>query len=516
MTALASERTETYDTHELRREREFYAVNAEKKSKFFRKFGVTILEGLGANPERRSQEWQRMRVDQITEASERLNGAMENVFEYDYHNGDFYFQGQALRPIFIRGIQNTEEIVKHKPEFMVELLRRHIELQQLDEQVELMQNIDWQDPLVLVHISPTPDAVLNDGLDLNAYDTDRKKIMVRITEPTLDGVKVTSLSLDGGDKAALQEVARFFGKEIPDGATSEDILAMHFLAVKSDFDGERPAKIIRQTYDNMMSQQYGGEWYAGRRDSNVLTTMQRILRYPELADLHTDEVWRLKKKFGVNFRFTRDYELATYNYLAAIDESNTKGFAVVDMSGAGSAARANGVQYSNSDCPTGMTISAEKSLMEQGVNPLMKWHYGTCQACFKSGLVGECDICKSCEDADNRGIDLMQIRANALLAKQIKRGKENDTKPSSRVAYTFEMSSKEALNQSVKIVYGEDASIESRTIIGGTKEDIVNAKTGQIIVPNINIKEWQKMILPTTTNNVSMGKTVEKLSMSRA
>ena len=174
-------------------------------------------------------EHERLKTDQLTEASERLNGAMENEFEYSHKNGDFYFQGQALKPIFDGGIRAAEEIVKTRPWFMIELQRRHIERQQLNEQIELIQNVDWQNPLVLVHISPTPDAVLKDEVDLNAYDKERKKIMIRITEPTLDGVKVTSMSLDGNDRVALQAVGDFFGIAISDDASSEDILGMHLV-----------------------------------------------------------------------------------------------------------------------------------------------------------------------------------------------------------------------------------------------------------------------------------------------
>lgn len=443
-----------------------------------------------------SLERERLKTDQVTEASERLNGAMENVFEYAYHDGDFHFQGEALRPIFIRGIQNTEEIVKSKPQFAVELIRRHLELKQLDEQIELIKNIDWQDPLVLVHISPTPDAVLDDGVDLNAYDTDRKKIMVRITEPTIDGVRVTSLSLDGGDRVALQAVGDFFGVEIPSDASSEDILGMHFLAEKSQFGGERPAKVLRERYDKAMKFQYGGEWYAGRQDSNVTSTIDQILAYPKLVDDHVNEVWGLKKRFGKNFRFTKEYEDSTYNFLAAIEQSHASGKMVASLSVAGFAARASGVEYSRSGCPTSQVESAEQALDAQGIgrerlaSSEKKWmgcpDCGMKDACYGDPCASRLD-CRFCGAYVQDGVMHRGIGRDAVLAmlniteQEVSPSKNSKEKEVSRAS----------LDAMVKRQIGSTAVIKTQVVTGGGVNNIVDSVTGEVIMSNIDIKRLQ-------------------------
>lgn len=426
-------------------------------------------------------ERERLKTDQITEASERLNGAMENVFEYEFHDGDFYFQGQALRPIFERGITNTEEIVKTKPQFGVELLRRHIELKQYEEQTELIQNVDWQNPLVLVHISPTPDAVLEGGVDLNAYDPKRKKIMVRISEPTIDGLKVTSMSLDGGDRVALQAVGDFFGVDISDDASSEDILSMRFLAEKSQFNSERPAKVLREVYDKAMRMQYGGEWYAGRQDSAVLSTMERIMAYPGLVEQHVDDVWRLKKRFGNNFRFTEEYDKATYDFLAAIEASHKTGKAVKSIGAAGGAARAAGMEFAKSDCPTGQAAqTAEQALAIQGINEKYDWKYGQCQVCLAQGLVGACSVCASCENADNAGKSLDAIHKNALARLALEKKPDQQE---ARGAKTVPEIAKRALFSDgyIKKLYGEGAKLERRKTVGDEKFSVVDDSTGLVI-----------------------------------
>lgn len=368
---------------------------------------------MAAEAEYEAYERERLSTDLVTEASERLNGAMENEFDYDYRHGELYFQGESLRDVFVRGIQNTEEIVRTKPWFAVELLRRHIELKQYGQQLELLKNVDWRDPLVLVHVSPTPDAVLSGEVDVNAYDLKRKKIMIRISEPTVNGLKVTSLSLDGGDRAALQAVGDFFGVDIPDTVTSEDILDMHFIAEKSQFDGERPAKVLRERYDRAMAMQYGGSWHAGRQDSEVLGTMQRILRYPELVEQHVDTVLGIKQRLGTGFRFSKEYETEAYNFLAAVEQAEKLGTIVGSMSDAGELARAAGVEYAKSDCPTART--ADEALEQQGIGrEQWIWEQGTCQVCLHDALVGPCSLCKDCTKADDEGRDLKVIHADAL------------------------------------------------------------------------------------------------------
>lgn len=429
---------------------------------------------------------ERLKTDQITEASERLNGAMENTFEYTYQNGDLYFQGEALGPIFDKGVLVAEEITRSRPEFATELQRRHIERNQLTEQLALIESVDWQDPLVLVHISPTPDAVLKEGIDLNAYDLERKKIMIRITEPTADGAKVTSMSLDGNDRASLQAVSDFFGVNIPNDASSEDILGMRFLAEKSQFGGERPAKIIRECYDNAMKLQYGGEWYAGRRNSDVLDTMQKIMMYPELIDQHVDEVEDIKSKFGKNFRSTNEYSKATYDFLASVEQADKLGAIVGSMNDAGDIARSAGVEYSKSDCPTGQVLTAEQALEMQGINRLDVWHYGTCQACLENKMVGECSVCASCEHIDDYGGDLMEVRRKALAQRALK--------GSFKTAWAIDVASifsstKASENtpkeKSVKLTYGKNAVLRRRKTVGDEVLEVVDGRTEEILNANL-------------------------------
>lgn len=431
-------------------------------------------------------EHERLKTDQLTEASERLNGAMENEFEYSHKNGDFYFQGQALKPIFDGGIRAAEEIVKTRPWFMIELQRRHIERQQLNEQIELIQNVDWQNPLVLVHISPTPDAVLKDEVDLNAYDKERKKIMIRITEPTLDGVKVTSMSLDGNDRVALQAVGDFFGIAISDDASSEDILGMHFLAEKSQFGGERPAKVLRERYDKTMQAQYGGEWYAGRQDSEVLGTMQRILAYPELLEQHVDEIARLKKNLGKNFRFTKEYERATYNFLAAIEQAGKLGAVVGSLADAGSLARAAGVEFAKSDCPTASQLTAEQALEVQGLGK-ERWmgcpDCGKKDACYGDPCAFRLD-CRFCGAYVEGGVMHKGIGRAAVEEKLRSRAQEKAKTNTEAVSAPRNHDAE--FRAIIEQQYGAGAVAEVHVEVGTARTDIIG-RGGEVLASGVKL-----------------------------
>ncbi len=432
-------------------------------------------------------ERERLKTDQITEASERLNGAMENVFEYTYRNGDFHFQGQALRPIFDDGIRAAEEIVAVRPEFAVELQRRYIERNQLNEQIELIQKVDQENPLVLVHISPTPDAVLKGEIDLNAYDKDRQKIMVRITEPTPSGVKVTSLSLDSNDRVALRAVGDFLGVDIPDDASSEDILNMHFLAEKSQFGDERPAKVLRERYDRAMHMQHGGEWYAGRQDTEVQSTIEKILAYPELIDQHVDDVLRIKQRHGKKFRFSDEYARATYDFLAAIEQAGKLGAVIGSMSDAGDLARSAGVEYADPDCPTGVVQNAEQALEMQGLGK-ERWmscpDCGKKDACYGDPCAYRLD-CRFCGAYVEGGVMHKGVGRAAVEARL-----HNTLQEQSTVAVSTRTTSRDTdveFRAMVEQQFGKGAAAKERIEVGGTRVDIVRGS--QVVAVGVKLGE---------------------------
>lgn len=429
---------------------------------------------------RREEEYEhyqldRLRTDEITQASEQLNGAMKNTFEYELRpDGELYFQGQSLREVFIGGILTAEEIVRRYPQFTVELQRRHIELQQYDAQVALASMTESDNPLVLVHISPTPDAVLSGGVDLNAYDLERKKVMIRVSEQTPDGLRVTSVSLDGNNRVGIQAIADIFNQEITDDMTSEDILQKNFFTEKSQFGSDSPATIIRKRYDAAMSMQYGGEWYAGRQDSEVLHTIEMIQRFPTIISEHVAEVDGLRRRYGKNFRESSAYEKANYNFLAAIKQANELGAQVGSLDDAGDIARAVGIEFAEPDCPTGVAKTAAEALAKQGIE---QWKPGQCRVCLERGMVGACEVCLSCEVADNAGHSLDVIHRRALNRQSRKQQPLTIAQLATQQSNYTKYSDGEKQAASLE-KYGRHATLRPKIGVGTARLTIVNVLSG--------------------------------------
>jgi ribosomal protein S27AE len=302
-------------------------------------------------------EYQRRMTDEITDMSERLAAPMRNTFEYALReDGELWFQGEPLSPIFDRGITVAEELTRTSPQFATELVRRRLERQEYDEVRKLALGGD-EDPEVLLVMSPIPDAALA-GTSFNAYDLDRKKTLVRVFQRTSNGVSATSLSLDLSDRDGLNSVASLFGKTIPPEAGSEDILAMRFWGYEDEFETST-VNTVRSVYDAALSEKFGGEWYAGRRSSRITDAKQFIEQQQDLIDQHMQVIARLKAKLDGN-ELEKHLESARYNLAAALSRRLRGEKDAGSLADAGDVARANGERYDN-DCPTGITAEQSKS-----------------------------------------------------------------------------------------------------------------------------------------------------------
>lgn len=295
-------------------------------------------------------EYERRVTDELTEASEKLAMVMHNSFDFELRSdGELYFQDGSIGDVLRNSVLVAEELVKTNPQFTVELIRRRIELQEYDEQRKLALG-GAGDPDVLVVLSPIPDAVVA-GADLGAYDKKRLKTLARIYERTEDGVRSTSLSLDGTDRKGLQAVAKQFGQAIHDDDGSEDILSMRFWGYASVLHD--PAKTVRRRYDEQLERRLGGVWYAGRQDGDVVDALTYIKRQTDIVQAHMERMRGIDDE-PVHLR-DRMRDDARYNFAAALDRRRYGGTVFGDggsLSESGGAARSAGVEYS-SDCPTG-------------------------------------------------------------------------------------------------------------------------------------------------------------------
>jgi hypothetical protein len=211
-------------------------------------------------------------TNELTDLSERFTDLpVENTFEYAFVEGNLYStmtdaNGQSvltpLRPVFENGLVQARQDAEHNVRrgFIAERARLELEELQIIEALAQGKHPDVQ---ALIVISPHPEDELLDGLDNIGFNRDRKLTMVRIAVPTAEGVKITSMSLDQSDRQALRDCAAILGFELPEGATSEDILAQRLTMRESPPEGYGWTDVIRKTYDDSIFERSREETYAG-------------------------------------------------------------------------------------------------------------------------------------------------------------------------------------------------------------------------------------------------------------
>lgn len=426
-------------------------------------------------------EHQRLLTDELTEASEKLAMVMNNSFEFDMReDGELYFQDGSVGEVLRNSVLVAEEIVKTNPQFMVELIRRRIELQEYDEQRRLALSNEG-DPDVLVVLSPIPDAVVA-GTDLGAYDQQRMKTLARIYERTESGIRSTSLSLDRTDRKGLQAIARQFGQSISDDDGSEDILAMRMWGYRSVLHD--PVKTVRRRYDEQLERQFGGEWYAGRQDGDVVDALTFIKQQTDIIDAH------MQRMSVINHASIHERDelrkRARYDFAAALDRRRHGGTSFGDggdLLGSGSEAREAGIEYS-SDCPTGPSDpTGQPGNVASAVNKLFgktkkEFISKVCPMCGDKNVLtkingsiisGSCgcarDICTNEEISVNRR---KGIESNTP------RDHKKDTKTRSRRG-------SEHTHESVKQAYGKHARIKLQISIGAASMVAYDWRTDQVI-----------------------------------
>lgn len=292
----------------------------------------------------------RILTDELTEASEKLAMVMHNPFDFEMKNdGDLYAEdGSNLGDVLRGGLVAAEQMALINPNFITEVKRNVIELQEYDDQRRLALGGEG-DPDILVVESVIPEVVI-DGVDLGAYDANRMKTLVRIHQRTGRGIRSTSISLDRSDRKGLQAIARLFGQTIHDDDSSEDILAMRMWGYSSALPN--PVNRVRRVYDEQLERRYGGDWYGGRQDGDVIDALSFIKKQPDIIEAHMRRMKQIENLPPSERKKAR--EDARYDFAATLDDRRNGGTTIgdsVDLASSGGEARAEGREY-KSDCPT--------------------------------------------------------------------------------------------------------------------------------------------------------------------
>ena len=206
----------------------------------------------------------------------------------------------------------------------------------------------------------------------------------------------------------------YFGGTISPGASPEDIFAMRTWGNSDEIVGGDVRQFIARLHDCILEEKYGGEWSGGRSGRYSIDAQTFIAAQQDLLSDHLAHLGWLKKHYRGD-ELAHMLEQQRYNFAASLTRRVRGQSDAASMDSAGAEARQKGEEYDNS-CPDGVN-SAQSSLNELGLTG-REWKSGSCRVCLRSGMVGECDVCLGCEEADNRGVDLRDINKKALQARE--------------------------------------------------------------------------------------------------
>jgi hypothetical protein len=373
--------------------------------------GRVAIEGLEA------------RYDAITELAELTDGQMRTELPLTSDDKDLYGpDGRSLTETARKGLKAAQEQAEKNPNLWFEVDRRELELEEILDTVEAFKT-GLVNTVVLT--TEFPEQLLNATEDVGGYNIRRKQALRRAITRNPDTGKILLISqtLDGSNTEALTAVDTAFGFQT-DPSKSRLGQRQHL-----NLTAQEQAQIMDKTvsaYDQSMSRQFGGEWYAGRRPADYRNTYDFVRKQHDLMDTYvqlrlsnqlTDTVM-YDMAATINERFKQSKNLLhNVEQLRPVPQSGYDRDALQrEMRMYGQEARSKGVSFSACGSTwkaEGLGSSTEDLLEAAGIGGNLaerSWHGGKifkntkCVSCDKvRAEVGACKICKDCVDHPKGG-----------------------------------------------------------------------------------------------------------------
>jgi hypothetical protein len=234
---------------------------------------------------------ERVRTDTETWCAEMLHGSMQTSFSYRYNGYELIAEDNGeLGVIFDDAIAEAQIIAERQPNLLFELRRRLIEQSEYEDMLKMASG---ELPNTMVVISDFPLELMGASEDVGGYNTDRQQTMLRVITKEADGnIRMTTQSLDGSNRQALEAIYGQFGYQAHPG----ELLGQRmYLDVPQQWQGNVVGHVT-DYYDASLTEQFGGEWHAGIRQST--TTKSQRNTY-EFARAQTDLIdWFAEQKLA--------------------------------------------------------------------------------------------------------------------------------------------------------------------------------------------------------------------------
>jgi hypothetical protein len=225
----------------------------------------------------------RNRNDAETWLAEVLPGAMRTPFEFTSDGKEIYAEdGGALTPIFNDAIVEAKRIAKENPRLGFEVRRRLLED---GERGDMLAMVRGELPNTMIIESDFPPELMHATKDVGGYDVSRKQTMLRVITYNEGRLQMYSQSLDGSDRQALEAIYAHFGLRPQPGELLGQRIHTEYAPEAQPFVADE----LMGVYDRSLAERYGGEWYAGRRDSNH-NTYDFVCQQHDLIGRYVDKL----------------------------------------------------------------------------------------------------------------------------------------------------------------------------------------------------------------------------------
>ncbi len=272
------------------------------------------------------QREQQKRYDLNTQFAELVDGNMRTNFELQLVGNDLIGEdGRSLRVITDKALAEVQAMAKLNPRLWFEVRRRGLEKDEIDEAVAMARG---EGPNTMVIESDFPSELENTPEDVGGYNVRRKQTMQRVLIRKPDGnIQMYSQSLDGSNREALEAIYACFGKTPEPG----ELLGQR---IRIDLPWEEQTNLIDELtgiYDRSLTDQFGGEWYAGRRPVDYRNTYDFVQVQHDLINecIRLDNLGWLNEETMYKIAATMQQRFNHYNYQTP---TTTAGLPAPDMS----------------------------------------------------------------------------------------------------------------------------------------------------------------------------------------
>lgn len=290
------------------------------------------------NPEQQLDRELRILNDTKTWLAETLHGSMRTRIEYNYDGQILICEdGGSADEMFDQSITEARVMTEWNPSMSFELRRRLEERAELNDMYDM---ISGDKPNTMVVISDFPEEIKpqdpdSDNEGIGGYNPERQQTMMRTIfwDAETQTMTVQTQSLDGSNREALEAIYESLGYQAEEG----ELLGqrMH-LDLPEQWRGNL-VNNLTSVYDQSMTEQFGGEWYAGisqRPDKNIVNTYEFVEAQTELLEWFTakklaDPVGAEKLRYGLAATAKAMHEAMLKSLNEDDNEGNDKSRALV-------------------------------------------------------------------------------------------------------------------------------------------------------------------------------------------